>query len=87
MNLTAPKINLNGTSGQELLDQATNAADAICEAFQALQRMAPNGRDYQTAPAGAYAQARTEHNSRLSRLDDIKNELEALALDIRGQMS
>lgn len=87
MNVIPPTININGTSGQNLLDQATNAGEALREAFRTLQDMAPNGRDYQTAPVGAYETARSQHNSRMSRLDDISKEIEEVALQIHGQMS
>lgn len=87
MNITSPTINLNGTSGQNLLDQATNAGDSLREAFRALQDMCPNGRDYQTAPAGTFERARSEHNSRMSRLDDISKEIEEIALQIHGQIT
>jgi hypothetical protein len=45
--------NLNGTSRSELLEQRCRITDAIVDLRKILRSSWPNGRDYQTAPAGA----------------------------------
>lgn len=83
---TAPTINLNGSHGPALLEDVMNAHDAVGAAIAAAQKTSPNGRDYQTAPKGAFEAARAEHICRLTRLNDIVQEFEALAIAIQGQI-
>lgn len=74
-NPTAPVINLNGTSAQDLIDEYREAYSAIRKAYEVLQRVTVHGRDFQTAPAGTYEKARAEHHARLAKLQEVENEL------------
>lgn len=76
---TLPTIHLNGTSKQELFDTYFEALDAIASARVALQKAAPNGRDYYPQGPEAYGQARLAHEQRLRLLETIYNELHAIA--------
>lgn len=80
--LTIPTIHLNGTAQADLLQQATDAADALRTAREVLREMTPNGRDYYPQAAGAYDRAINEHVARMQRLDAVLGEVEALQLAI-----
>ena len=64
------------------IDALANASDAIDSAYAKVKLTSPNGRDYCTQGADAMAQAQREHNDRLSRLDMVKLELDAIILAI-----
>lgn len=85
--MQAPIININGTSADELLANVINARTAVLDAFRAVQKTAPHGRDFQTAKDGdmLYRHARDGHNRQLERLDDIAKELELLGWQIADQ--
>jgi len=70
-----PIVNLNGTSGAELAEQCKAAWAALQDALQALQGMAPHGRDYQTAGPTSYNIARAQHEDRVRRLESVKEEI------------
>jgi hypothetical protein len=77
-----PTIHLNGTSKERLIEALCEASQALDLAFSALKQTAPNGRDYYPQGPEAIHKATEEHLARLRRLDDIKNEIDALALAI-----
>lgn len=74
-----PSVHLNGTSKQELFDTYFEALDAIATARVALQKAAPNGRDYYPQGPGFYEKARQDHERRLRLLETIYNELHTIA--------
>jgi hypothetical protein len=69
--ITKPIINLNGTSATELLDQQIAAINALRHAISTLQAAAPNARDYQIAPADAFASAMNQHRTRIIHLETV----------------
>lgn len=81
-----PQININGTSGTELLEQIEEARVKVQEAREAVGEAVPNGRDYQTLPLEAYSQARVEHRARLQALSQVENELAAISRNIAEQI-
>lgn len=83
--IALPRINLNGTSKGELLQQQLTALDAINAAIDALCAAAPNGRDYQTLPSGAVQLAMSEHTTRLKLLQTVQDELQTIAMHISDQ--
>jgi hypothetical protein len=73
-----PTIHMNGTSAKELYEQLEKAFEAIQEAWAALKRASPNGRDYYPqGPQVVYA-AEEEHFDRLNRLKSVQDELEEI---------
>ncbi len=74
-DLIAPTIHLNGTSKEELLDKLTGALTTLNSALNAVALTAPHGRDYYLQGENAHAQARGQHNDRLRRLEEIRNEI------------
>jgi hypothetical protein len=75
-----PTIHLNGTSAQELLDQNRAVLDAIHQLQEALSAATPNARDYYPQGAGAYTIARNEHITRQQAIQQMEDEIMAIAI-------
>jgi hypothetical protein len=84
-NLTFPLVNLNGTSKQALLEGYQEAWQKLDDAFNALVKIAPHGRDYQISHEGAYIKARREHNDRMVAVANIQRDLEMLVEQVAEQ--
>ncbi len=80
--MTVPTIHSNGTSRESLICKLGNAQSAIEEACNVLAEAEPNGRDYYPQGLQALRYAINEHQSRLERLESVKNEIGALILAI-----
>jgi len=80
-----PQLNMNGTSGSELLDQLKGALTAIRAAREAVAKTIPHGRDYQTLNVEAYSTARDEHYARCRALAAVQQDLEELAGNVCEQ--
>jgi len=52
-----PRVNINGTSREELIKQAFDVSGAAEALIQALGRAAPHGRDYQFAGRDVFTDA------------------------------
>lgn len=76
--LIVPCVHLNGTSGQDLLDQIDDAFMAIDAAIEALAKAAPNGRDYYVYGSEAYTQAADQHQARMQKLREVRDQLMAI---------
>lgn len=85
-DVTPPIVNLNGSAGATLRDAYDAAVSAGSDALLALYDTAPNGRDYQTAPPGAFETARREHDRRIAALRDVQAELVALRDAVQDQI-
>ncbi len=70
-----PCVNLNGSSGEELVEQVSNQYHALIKLQEALGRACPHGRDYQGADAGRYTEARAEYDRRRALLRDLEQAL------------
>lgn len=80
-----PVIHLNGTDGATLRDNyllARNAAEAL---LKALRECCPNGRDYYPISQSAATAAMQEHIQRLAKVEDVRRDMEALALWVIDQ--
>ena len=81
-----PRINLNGTSRESLLTDYMAALDALRKAMEALGRIVPNGRDYQTMPdPQACSRAREAFGERQVALRKILDDIEEVAVAISDQ--
>ena len=80
--MTLPIVHMNGTSARDLTEGYAEAARAVSEAMEAMAKNAsPNGRDYYCSPQGnAIDCAIAEHRARMVKLNEVKTELNALAL-------
>jgi hypothetical protein len=83
--MQGPLLHLNGTSFDELLGQLTEAGSSVNAAVRALEKAAPNQRDYYPLGPDAWGAAQREHASRLARLLSVRDELEQLALALDEQ--
>lgn len=70
-----PVVNLNGSSRKALIEERVEACATVRAAIKALCVMRPNGRDFQTAEAGAYEKARRGHELRITALQTIHDDL------------
>jgi hypothetical protein len=82
MKLLIPTIHRNGTDGNDLLEQNSDARHAIRLAIKALQNACPNGRDYYPQGDGVIYQAIEQHTKRLKALEAVHNELGEIAGEI-----
>lgn len=84
--MRVPLVHLNGTSGEALLEQYRDAAAAVRAAIDALIEASPHGRDYYPLEGEALKEATTEHLARLATLCKVRDELEAIALNVYRQI-
>jgi hypothetical protein len=77
--LMLPTAHINGTSKSELFDKLFLALDAISEARSAVQATAPNARDYYPQGDMAIRRALSEHVGRLEKIQQVYDELHAIA--------
>lgn len=85
MTLAIPMIHTNGTSKHRLVEELTDAVEAIEAAYQAIKQTAPNGRDYYPFGPDAFNAATNQHQNRLRKIDEVRNELEQLIAGIESQ--
>jgi len=81
--LTMPSVHLNGTSYSGLLNPMERAVEAVGKAVEAVAECAPHGRDYYLQGDEAFAKARSEHLSRISRLQGVLEEVKLCARHVR----
>lgn len=79
IDIALPTIHLNGTSAQALFDANLDAIQAVEAAIDAVQRAAPNGRDYYVQGPDAFPRAQREHQERQRLLNRIVLELTQIA--------
>jgi hypothetical protein len=78
-----PYVNLNGDSAETLVEDRLGTLKALQKALEFLGAQYPNGRNYQTAPAGAYETARRIHEDQMAGLRLMVKEITAEALFIQ----
>jgi hypothetical protein len=82
--MLAPKLNLNGTSYNELMEKYAGAIERITEAAHAVQETCPHGRDFVGRETGFHI-AMANHSARLQKLNEIIEDLEKIRTDIDDQ--
>jgi len=80
-----PYVNNNGNTARSLIDERLAAKNAVIAARKALLEMSPHGRNYQTAPAGAFEAARKRHDAQVDALTEIADALYREAEFLHGQ--
>lgn len=85
---TAPMIHMNGTSAENLLRYCKEARQHLNDARTQMINLCPHMRDYYIAENGTdlHRKARAEHNARLTMLDAVLDDIEALQLAIQAQV-
>lgn len=81
-----PTVHLNGSAGETLLSQNTNALEAVRKAIDALCDAGPNSRDYYVQGPDAGLAAQREHESRVASLKRVRDELAAIVDGIQDQL-
>lgn len=82
--MITPKININGTSAQDLIDPRQRAWQQIDDLIDTLQQVLPHGRDY-PGDAVACTADRWRHRDRIVALRQLQDMLLREALAIREQ--
>jgi hypothetical protein len=85
MTVIIPRVHLNGTSKGELLEQFKTADRALRAAEEALQRAAPNERDYYVIEPNPFEGARAAHVARIKALTKVREEIMAIAIGVVDQ--
>jgi hypothetical protein len=78
-----PNVNLNGTSGEDLLAGLLNARNLILEALSALNAIQPHPRDY--SPDG-FVLARKLHARQTAEMKKTADELYVMAQEVQDQI-
>lgn len=84
-HLKVPTIHWNGTSKQALEGEYARAYSAVNVAIDALTSITVHDRDYYVQDKQAGPQARAEHVIRLAHLENVKDELEHILIEIQKQ--
>jgi len=80
----APIIHLNGTSKEMLMDELEAAYYALGNAYDAVKKSGPNGRDYYPVP-GLMEKAVEQHSSRLTAIDAVRESISRQLVAISAQ--
>jgi ABC-type transporter Mla subunit MlaD len=80
-----PTVHLNGTSADELVEQLCAVSNKLVDAIYALRGAAPNGRDFYPQGPDALNKAIAEHSARVTKLLDLKAEIDTLAEKVADQ--
>jgi antitoxin component HigA of HigAB toxin-antitoxin module len=74
---------MNGTARESLVGDLVAAIDALRVAIEAMQRAAPNGRDYYPQGPAAINEALNQHMQRVGLVASVMDELTDIAQAIR----
>jgi hypothetical protein len=80
-----PTVHLNGTSRDSLIEQLSNAAQAIEAAIAAVCNAAPHPRDYYIQDGTPVLDIQAEHYDRVHRLLGVKTEIEEMLAHVLEQ--
>ena len=80
-----PYVNLNGDTRETLVEDRLTTIKAIQVAIECLGAQYPHGRNYQTAPAGAYEAARKLHEEQMDMLRKLSASIYVEALFIQDK--
>jgi hypothetical protein len=85
-----PRIHLNGTGGETLLNEYGDAIEQLTDALYALQQVTVHGRDYyvQATATGPdpSSVAMDEHRARIKSLQGVLAELTAIYSNLGEQL-
>lgn len=85
-HLVVPDVHQNGTHPSSLIGELVESRGLLSDAFDALKRAGPNGRDYYShRTPGALKLATEQHDDRLRRIDELIQEIDHLVEEIDKQ--
>ena len=84
-NLIVPLVHSNGSSRDVLVEQRKEACNLLHAALEQLCQMRPHGRDF--LDHFEYQQARDYHETRITQIRKMLEELrdEAIAIQVQGR--
>ncbi len=85
IKVAIPTVHMNGTSAESLIDDAMKAYQAVGNALEAMRAVTPNARDYYVKGEEAAAEARLQHQLRVMKLTDVRDDLQTIILGIQDQ--
>lgn len=83
--VTGPVVNLNGTDGRVLLDNYQNVMNAAVNLMNAMQKVYPHGRDWQTSSPENLSAARDEWSTQLLKAAAVHGWATDMAMSIYNQ--
>lgn len=84
--MITPKLNINGSSADDLINPRLKAMDHLMDAIEALKQITPNGRDYPGNTTACLAD-REAHYDRITAIKALREEIYAEAIAIKEQLS
>ncbi len=81
-----PRVHMNGTSAASLFAQYETALNAVTAAIEAHQKIECHGRDYYVISSEAASIAYREHRERFAKLEQVRQELEDLAVHVSASL-
>lgn len=84
--MITPRININGTSANDLINPRIKADHLLAEVIETLKQITPNGRDYIGNNTACIAD-REEHYDRIKALRNLQDILIQEALAIKDQVT
>lgn len=82
-----PTVHLNGTSGQDLLEQQQAVLDALRAVREAMVAAMPNGRDYYPQGEDAIGEAREAFRKQYYIIGDMILAFDAVMMGIDDQIN
>lgn len=77
--IVKPQVNINGSTAEALFREYYAAYEAVSETARTVQKLQPHGRDYQTVPNSVFEKAREQHDARVAKLLEVRQELVEIA--------
>ena len=88
ISVTAPMLNINGASGDMLIEQQRQVLDALRELGRAIKAAAPHGRDFQTDRTGTkYEAARKEFERECDFIFEMEARHEEIVARVFNQIN
>lgn len=84
--MITPKLNLNGSSADDLIEPRLKADRLLADVLEALSQAVPNGRDYPGNKTACIAD-REEHYDRIKAIRALQDILIQEALAIKEQIA
>lgn len=81
--MMAPKVNINGTAREDLVNQRRAISDACLALIRVLMQAAPNGRDY-IGNRDQFERDRATHFERIEQIKALNKNVTLEALAILG---
>lgn len=85
-SLIFPSVHMNGTSGEELFNQALNAARVLRLSLDAMAAAAPHARDYYIQGADVFTNAQRDYVQRIGKIREVADDMMAIAENIRDTL-